>query len=196
MHSPRRTILFLTVATAMHAAVGDPATVQVIPPGGGDHLWVFAEADGHLGRGGEFYVYVDPQTHPDARASFARFALGEGGALPVHRHDTTEEIGYFLEGEGVAIRVEDGETVAMPVQAGSVMYVPPGTWHAIQNTGEGPLALVFATIPNQEMGLLSFFRRIATEPGKAGEALPPEEFARLAAEHDLVLRPAEQADGD
>lgn len=196
MTTTRHAAILLLMTTIAPAAMSDPPSVEVIPPGGGEHLWVFAEADGRLGTGGEFHVYVDPRTHPDARASFARFALGDGGELPVHRHDTTEEIGYFLEGEGAAVLVENGETVEIPVQAGSVMYVPPGTWHAIRNTGEGPLALVFATIPNREQGLMTFFRSIATEPGKAGEALPPEEFASLAAEHDLVLRPAGESTQD
>lgn len=161
----------------------------MIPPGGGDRVWVFAESPHELGAGGEFHIYLDPETHPEARASFARFALGEGGALPVHRHDTTEEISYFLSGEGVVYTFEGDEMQEVPVRAGSVWYVPPGAWHGFANTGDEPLALVFATIPNEEQGLLSFFRQIGARPGQEAAPLSPEAFARIAAEHDLILRP-------
>lgn len=159
-----------------------------------DRLWVFAESAQELGSGGEFHIYVDPETHPHARASFAEFSLGPGGALPVHRHDRSEEIGYFLSGEGVVQFEVDGELREMSVGRGHVWYNPPGTWHAVRNTGDGPLSLVFATIPNDPEGLMSFFRRIGTKPGEEPTTLPPREFARLAAEHDLVLRPPPEPD--
>ena len=167
----------------------EPATTVVIGPEDGDHLWVFPESKDELGSGGEFHIYVDPVTFPEASASFAKFALGVGGALPVHRHDKTEEIGYFLSGEGVVTVYEDGSAKDIPVQAGHVVYVPPGSWHTIKNTGQEPFSLVFATIPNEKEGLLSFFRRIGVKPGEEANPVSPDEFARLAAEHDLILRP-------
>jgi len=160
-------------------------------PGDGDHLWVFAETKDELGSGGEFQIYVDPVRFPKALAGFARFGLGVGGALPVHRHDKTEEIAYFLSGEGVLTVYDDGSPKDIPVRAGYVTYTPPGSWHAVKNTGKDTLTLVFATIPNEKKGLLSFFRRIGTKPGEEATPLSPEDFARLAAEHDLILRPAD-----
>ena len=177
-------------AVAQSAAEDPGGGSQLFEADGGERIWVFAESPEKLGSGGEFHIYVDPETHPEARASFARFSLGPGGALPVHRHDKTEEISYFVSGTGVVITVEDGETAEVPVREGNVWYVPPGAWHAIRNTGEEPLTLVFATIPNEEDGLLSFFRRIGARPGSPAESIPPEEFAALAAEHDLILRPS------
>ena len=49
--------------------------------------------------------------------------------------------------------------------------------------------LVFAAVPNEKKGLLSFFRRIGVKPGEEATPLSPEDFARIAAEHDLILRP-------
>ncbi len=158
-------------------------------PEDGDHLWVFAESKDELGSGGEFQIYVDPVKFPQASASFAKFGLGVGGALPVHRHDRTEEIGYFLSGEGVVTVYQDGNPKDIPVRAGYVTYIPPGSWHTIKNTGQEPFTLVFATIPNEKKGLLSFFRRIGVKPGEDATPLSPDDFARLAAEHDLIVRP-------
>jgi mannose-6-phosphate isomerase-like protein (cupin superfamily) len=132
---------------------------------------------------------VDAHTHPHARASFAKFTLGVGGALPVHRHDKTEEFAYFLSGEGAAVAIgEKGEEIEIPVSTGYVWYNPPGAWHAVRNTGSTPLSLVFATVPNEEKGLMSFFRRVCAGPGEAGTPLSPEDFARIGAEHDVILR--------
>ncbi len=171
-------------------AVGDAAPPSIVmSPADGDPLWVFAETKDRLGPGGEFHIYVDPVKFPDALASFAKFGLGVGGALPAHRHDKTEEIAYFLSGEGVLTVFEDGSPEDVPVRAGYVTYTPPGSWHAIKNTGEEPLTLVFAAIPNEKKGLLSFFRRIGAKPGQEATPLSPEDFARIAAEHDLILRP-------
>jgi mannose-6-phosphate isomerase-like protein (cupin superfamily) len=158
-------------------------------PQDGDHFWVFAETKETLGSGGEFQVYVDPVKFPKALASFAKFGLGVGGALPVHRHDKTEEIAYFLSGEGIFTVYDDGSPKDIAVRAGFVTYIPPGSWHAIKNTGKEPLTLVFAAIPNEKKGLLSFFRRIGVKPGEVATPLSPEDFAKIAAEHDLILRP-------
>lgn len=161
----------------------------VMRPHDGDRLWVFAETKDTLGSGGEFQIYVDPVKFPQALASFARFGLGVGGALPVHRHDKSEEIAYFLSGEGTLTVYDGDQPKDVPVGPGYVAYTPPGSWHAIKNTGDEPLTLVFATIPNDKKGLLSFFRRIGAKPGEVATPLSPEDFARIAAEHDLILRP-------
>ena len=159
-------------------------------PDEGDRLCVFAESKDELGAGGEFHIYVDPESHPQAKASFARFSLGVGGVLPEHRHDKTEEIAYFISGDGVVRTMHGGETQEIPVGPGYVWYNPPGVWHAVTNTGEEPLAMVFATIPNEKKGLLSFFRQISAKPGQEPPAiLSPEEFGRIATAHDMILRP-------
>ena len=172
-----------------HASEEADRSVVVMGPEDGDHLWVFAENKDKLGSGGEFHIYVDPERQPEALASFAKYGIGVGGVLPMHRHDKTEEIAYFISGEGIVQTHEDDSPREMPVGAGYVWYTPPGAWHAVTNTGQEPLTLVFATIPNEKQGLLSFFRRIGTRPGVEGTPLGPEEFGRLAAEHDLILRP-------
>ena len=95
-----------------------------------------------------------------------------------------------MSGEGAAVGLDEtGNEVEMPVSEGYVWYNPPSVWHAVRNTGSVPLTMVFATIPNEEKGLLSFFRQIGVEPGQAAKSIPADEFARLAQEHDMILRP-------
>jgi len=108
------------------AATRDSAPPSVVmQPEDGDQFWVFAETKDELGSGGEFQIYVDPLKFPEALASFAKFGLGVGGALPVHRHDKTEEIAYFLSGGGILTVYDDGSPKDIPVRAGYVAYTPP-----------------------------------------------------------------------
>ncbi len=162
---------------------------HIMQPHEGDYLWVFPESKDELGSGGELQIFVDAHTHPHARASFAKFTLGVGGALPLHRHDKTEEFAYFLSGEGAVVALDhDGKEIEIPVSVGYVWYNPPGVWHAVRNTGSTPLSLVFATVPNEKKGLLTFFRRICAEPGKEGIPLSHEELERIGSEHDVIFR--------
>jgi quercetin dioxygenase-like cupin family protein len=171
------------------AADTTAASLVIIEPDGGDIVWIFPKNKDTLGSGGELQIYVDAETHPEAKGSFAKFTLGPGGSLPVHKHDKTEELAYFISGEGVAVGFENGEPQELPVREGNVWYNPPGVWHSIKNTGDEPLVLVFAVVPNEKVGLLSFFRRVGAKPGEEATILSPDEFGRIAAEHDLILRP-------
>lgn len=179
------TVLLMIGCRAGH----ERRSVVLMQPHEGDVLWFSPDSPDDLGSGGELQIYVDARSHPHAHAGFAKFTLGVGGKLPVHRHDKTEEIAFFLSGQGVVIIVDEtGMEKETPVSAGYVWYNPPGIWHAVRNTGSTPLSLVFATIPNEKEGLLSFFRRVCAPPGKQGIALSPDELQRLGLEHDLILR--------
>jgi quercetin dioxygenase-like cupin family protein len=61
-----------------------------------------------------------------------------------HHHVGQDEIFHILEGEGTF--VVDGETV--PVSAGSVIYVPAESKHAVE-TGETRLVIVFFKGPGR-----------------------------------------------
>ncbi len=163
---------------------------HVMAPDEGDVLWFAHESPDNLGSGGELRIFLDHATHPNAGGSFAKFTLGVGGALPVHRHDKTEEVGYIIEGEGIVVGIDDsGDEVEMQLAAGYVWYNRPGAWHAVRNVGDVPLELVFATIPNEEQGLLSYFREIGVAPGNVAPVIAAEELAQLAASHDMIVRP-------
>ena len=166
--------------------------IHIMHPDDGDLYWFFPKSKDTLGSGGELTIYIDPETHPNAGASFAKLSVGVGGSLPTHKHEKTEEIAYIISGEGLALNFVDDKLIEIPIKAGYVWYNPPATWHSFKNTGQEPLNLVFAVIPNEKKGLLSFFRKIGVEPGKEGTVLSPEEFGKLAAEHDMILKPVKK----
>jgi mannose-6-phosphate isomerase-like protein (cupin superfamily) len=162
---------------------------SLMKPDAGEHLWVFPKNKDTLGSGGKLQIYIDAESHPHASASFAKYELGVGGALPEHKHNKTEEIAYFLSGEGIVITYENEIRIETPVKEGYVWYTAPGEWHSFKNTGNEPLKLVFAIIPNDKNGLLSFFKKVGAEPGKDATIFSPEEFGKIANEHDLILKP-------
>lgn len=56
--------------------VQDSRSVVIMQPHEGTYLWISPESQDKLGAGGELQIYVDPETHPEAKASVAKFTLG------------------------------------------------------------------------------------------------------------------------
>ncbi|PCJ94143.1 MAG: hypothetical protein COA50_13405 [Flavobacteriaceae bacterium] len=172
-----------------HSLPSDPGK-RIVKPNEAKQFWIFPESKENLGSGGLLQVYMDSESHPHASSGFAKYELGVGGALPEHKHNKTEEIAYFLSGKGIVISYENDQRIETVVEEGYVWYTAPGEWHSFKNTGDIPLKLVFATIPNAKHGLLTFFKKVGAAPGKLATVLSADEFAKLASENDLILKPA------
>jgi len=69
--------------------------------------------------------------------------LAPGQRVTPHRHPDLYEIFYLLSGEGV-LTVE-GE--ASPIRAGSSFVIEPDEEHALVNTGEMDMALLYFVAP-------------------------------------------------
>ena len=65
------------------------------------------------------------------------FAPGTATAMLSH---ATEELAYVLSGSG-ELRLE-GEVVSY--RPASALFIPAGVWHAVANTGDVPVSMVFA----------------------------------------------------
>jgi quercetin dioxygenase-like cupin family protein len=72
-----------------------------------------------------------------AALGYSSFAPGTATAMLSH---ATEELAYVLTGVG-ELRLE-AESVAYA--AGAALYIPAGVWHAVVNTGNEPVTMVFA----------------------------------------------------
>lgn len=68
---------------------------------------------------------------------FSSFAARTSTAMLSHE---TEELAYVLTGEG-ELRLDDE---SVPYQAGSALFIPARVWHAVANTGDEPVTMVFA----------------------------------------------------
>jgi quercetin dioxygenase-like cupin family protein len=68
---------------------------------------------------------------------FSSFAPHTTTAMLSHE---TEELAYVLSGHG-EIRLDDG---TLPYAAASALYIPARAWHAVVNTSDEPVTMVFA----------------------------------------------------
>jgi mannose-6-phosphate isomerase-like protein (cupin superfamily) len=66
--------------------------------------------------------------------------LPPGSRVPRHRHELDEEVLIVLVGE-VTFLLNDSARVA---PAGSVVYLPPRNWIAVENRGSAPARVMFA----------------------------------------------------
>ncbi|QFU97172.1 hypothetical protein KDY119_00666 [Luteimicrobium xylanilyticum] len=85
---------------------------------------------------------------PD-RQSGAPLTVGDVVVYPTrghdeHTHPDSDEVLYFVDGEGVQTV---GDSGPIPVAAGDFVFVPRGTVHSTFNTGWRPLRFVATYVP-------------------------------------------------
>ncbi len=61
-----------------------------------------------------------------------------GTVLAPVMHET-EEVAYVVAGSG-ELRLDDG---AVPFREGDAVHIPAGAWHAVANTGDADVVMVF-----------------------------------------------------
>jgi quercetin dioxygenase-like cupin family protein len=72
-------------------------------------------------------------------ASLGYSVFTPGTELGLVRHET-EEVAHVLSGHG-ELRLDGGEPVRF--RAGDALFIPAGVWHAVVNTSEEDVAMVF-----------------------------------------------------
>jgi len=98
--------------------------------------------------GGPIKPVVTPKT---VRSKNLRFALGvfnpNEGLVP-HVHPESEEVYYVIEGKGTVYIGEERKEI--PIEPEIALYIPPGTIHAVKNTGKEKLVVAFFVAPGKE----------------------------------------------
>jgi mannose-6-phosphate isomerase-like protein (cupin superfamily) len=86
---------------------------------------------------------------------------GESGSMQaVHGHPDNEQVYVIVRGRGVMQVADEMEEVG----EGTLVLIPPGSAHAIKNTGDEPLVFVSATSPPFDPDELEAYFRYK-EPG-------------------------------
>jgi mannose-6-phosphate isomerase-like protein (cupin superfamily) len=178
MECTRRLFLELLAAgVAVPAAVSSQAASasgRAMAPDAGELCFVGAARDPVRIK---VYRTADPETHlamivPD---------VSPGTAIPVHLHEREDEIILIQSGTGVAM-VSDIES---PVTAGSVLWVPKGTWHGGRNTGTAVLKWTGIYAP---AGFEGYFREISTPPGETPRRRSRDEWEALDRRYGIRYR--------
>lgn len=86
---------------------------------------------------------MHPKVHGNERQSLAEAIVAVGSATALHQHCLSEEIYYFIEGNG---RMTLGSEV-FAVVPGDTVCIAPGIPHRLENTGAEPLRLLCCSSP-------------------------------------------------
>ena len=93
--------------------------------------------------GSEIRPLIDRTTASIEQCSLAEEVLPAGKSVQSHYHTATEEVYYILQGEG---RMTVGSEVRM-VAAGDAVFIPRGSIHTLENTGETPMTILLVCGP-------------------------------------------------
>jgi oxalate decarboxylase/phosphoglucose isomerase-like protein (cupin superfamily) len=72
-----------------------------------------------------------------------------------HNHPGSEEVLYYVSGEGEQmVEDDDGKPMYRHVKAGDAAYIPAGVYHGTENTGWEPMRLVAIYSPGGPEAIL------------------------------------------
>lgn len=83
-----------------------------------------------------------------------------GGEQQMHVHETEEQVYIIVCGQGLMKTGDETQEVS----TGTLIFVPPGTAHAIRNTGDDTLTFVSAASPPMDVDALSEYFAYKTQP--------------------------------
>ena len=135
--------------------------------------------------GGQVIIKVDP-----AKTGSSQMVMGTQyveGEIPLHQHEHEEELLFVHQGQGIGMLGDQ----RVPLQAGSMIYIPPGTWHGFQNTADGASQIMWVVTPGsgEQTQLEHFFREVGAPPGTEVQSLTPEQFANIMEKHGMRANP-------
>ena len=90
----------------------------------------------------------------------------DGGQIPWHNQDS-EEVYFIVEGAGEMCLGEERRTLC----AGQAVYIPPGVFHQLTNTGDTPLRFIYCYAPAGDVA--HWRQELAGNLPKAGVDAPP-----------------------
>ncbi|MDX1395875.1 MAG: cupin domain-containing protein [Gemmatimonadota bacterium] len=105
------------------------------------HVDDFELNDVAAGSGTRTQVLIGPEQAPNF--ALRRFVMEPGGGMPLHTNEVEHEQ-FVLRGEAT-VKIGD-ETHR--VKAGDVVYIPAGTPHSYDSTGDEPFEFLCA-VPNR-----------------------------------------------
>jgi mannose-6-phosphate isomerase-like protein (cupin superfamily) len=91
-----------------------------------------------LPRGSWSRMVLTGATAPGIKSSLG-YSIFTPGTVTASVSHEVEEVAFVLEGNG-ELRLDTG---AVPFKTGQALFVPPHTWHAVANTGEQDVVMVF-----------------------------------------------------
>jgi len=168
----------ILAAHSQAEAPGTPKAGYILQPDEGEVLWLGSPP-------GKVIIKVDP-----TKTGSPQMAMGiqwVEQAIPIHRHEHEEEFLFVHRGQGIGTLGED----RVPVQAGTTIYVPPGVWHGVENTGNEPAQVMWLVTPGtgKTTRLEHFFREAGSPPGQEPKSFTLERLIDLLKKHPMTVPP-------
>jgi quercetin dioxygenase-like cupin family protein len=158
-----------------------------VAPDQGTVRWLQPDSASELGQGALLNVKIDRLSVPYTTMMVATQKFAASGIL-VHSHTWEDEIIYVIKGRGFAVINE--EQTGVPIETGSVLYIPIGTWHGLRNAHpKEPMQALLVTTPVKPNGLGDFFRFATVEPGHPPLNLPELKFSSWSVKYGMELPP-------
>jgi quercetin dioxygenase-like cupin family protein len=180
-------VAFLVVVS--HAAQQQDGKTPIVAVGSAEGVvrWLNPDSAAVLGSGALLNVKIDRLSVPHTTMMVATQKLAASG-IPVHIHKWEDELLYVIKGRGFAVINE--EQTPVPIETGSVLYIPLGEWHGLKNVDpKDPMDVLLVTTPVKSNGLGDFFRFATVQPGHPPLNLPEGEFLKLVRKYGMEVPP-------
>jgi mannose-6-phosphate isomerase-like protein (cupin superfamily) len=126
-------------------------------------------------------VKISKAKHGVDNISFCMEDMTPGRKMRVHKHLNNDELIFIHKGEGTLTL--DEETIE--VKTGTVIFVPRGTWHGLDNTGKENLLMAFQYSP---AGFEEYFIENGTPVGMPAKERTAEEYAITEKKYGMVYK--------
>ena len=113
--------------------------------------------------------------------SFCTEDIVAGDRIRVHKHLNEDEFVFIHKGEG-KFTLDDQEVEIKP---GSIVFVPKGVWHGLENTGKETIYMVFGYSP---AGFEGYFRENGTPLGMQPKQRTSEQYATTEKKYGIVFK--------
>ena len=106
--------------------------------------WVdLANIEGEDKGGRTSWILVSEKTVDSQNLAVGVNETHVGGRVPQHKHETEEEVMFFIHGKGQFVTKNE----VIDLKPGVCVYNPPGGFHEIINTGDEILKFIWIYAP-------------------------------------------------
>jgi quercetin dioxygenase-like cupin family protein len=185
IQQPRRKFLQTGVAgmlTAFFAGLPKFNFARSVP-GNGKGIIVHADEGIHIltRRKVPITIKISKTKHGIDNISFCMEDMLPGRTMRIHKHLNNDELIFIHKGEGTLTLDEQ----AIEVKTGTVIFVPRGTWHGLDNTGKENLLMAFQYSP---AGFEEYFIENGTPAGMPDKVRTDEEYAATEKKYGMVYK--------
>jgi mannose-6-phosphate isomerase-like protein (cupin superfamily) len=130
-------------------------------------------------------IKISKAKHGVEGISFCVEDQSPGRKMRIHKHLNNDELIFIHKGEGTMTLDEQ----SIQVKTGDVVFVPRGTWHGLDNTGNENLLMVFQYSP---AGFEEYFIENGTLAGMPTKVKTEEEYAITEKKYGMVYKEPQQ----